>query len=206
MQQFNSLCRQLNREKIDAREITPGPGEARDQTELDGVGTDIEHDGDRRGCRLGLQRRMRTPSSDHSNASPNQFGGERRQPLGLVLGPAVFDRHVLAFYEARVLDALAKCAERLGERLRRLSIEESDHRHRLLLRACRERPCCGRATDQRDELAAVHSITSSASASTCGGMSRRNALATTRLMISSNLVVWATGRSAGSSPLRMRPV
>src|SRR5215472_739422 len=75
-----------------------------------------------------------------------------------------------------------------------------------LLRARRERPR-DRTAEQRDELTArYHSITSSASASTCGGMSRRNALATTRLMISSNLVVWATGRSAGFSPLRMRPV
>jgi hypothetical protein len=36
-----------------------------------------------------------------------------------------------------------------------------------LLRARRERPC-GRAAEQRDELAALHSITSSARASSIG--------------------------------------
>src|SRR5262249_47239600 len=74
------------------------------------------------------------------------------------------------------------------------------------LRARRERPCRRAAEEQYELAASDHSITSSASASTCEGMSRRNALATTRLMTSSNLVVWTTGRSAGVSPLRMRPV
>jgi hypothetical protein len=39
--------------------------------------------------------------------------------------------------------------------------EEPDHRHRLLQRSRRERPR-RRAAEQRDELAAFHSITSSA--------------------------------------------
>src|SRR6516164_7739343 len=55
-----------------------------------------------------------------------------------------------------------------------------------------------------DELAPVHSITSSARASTLGGMSRRSALAVLRLITSSYLVGAWTGRSAGFSPLRMR--
>src|SRR5262249_54438189 len=46
-----------------------------------------------------------------------------------------------------------------------------------LRRARRERPCCRRAADERDELAALHSITSSARASTVGGTSRPSALA-----------------------------
>src|SRR5262249_58617861 len=35
--------------------------------------------------------------------------------------------------------------------------DETDHRHRRLLRARRERPRCRRAADQRDELPASHS-------------------------------------------------
>src|SRR5215216_512802 len=57
---------------------------------------------------------------------------------------------------------------------------------RRLLRACCERPS-RRADEQRDELAAPHSITSSARASRVGGMSRPSALAVFRLMISSTL-------------------
>ena len=49
-------------------------------------------------------------------------------------------------------------------------MKEPDHRHRRLLRARRERPRRRRAAEQRDELAAVHSITSSARASSVGGI------------------------------------
>ena len=45
-----------------------------------------------------------------------------------------------------------------------------------------------RAAEQRDELAPLHSITSSARASSVGGTSRPSALAVLRLMTSSNLV------------------
>jgi hypothetical protein len=51
-----------------------------------------------------------------------------------------------------------------------------------------------------------YSITSSARASSVGGTSRPRAWALLRLIISSNLVGCTTGRSAGFSPLRMRPV
>src|SRR5262249_3772484 len=50
-----------------------------------------------------------------------------------------------------------------------------------------------------------HSITSSARASRVGGTSRPSALAVGRVMTSSNLVGCTTGKSAGFSPLRMRP-
>jgi hypothetical protein len=44
-----------------------------------------------------------------------------------------------------------------------------------------------------------------AMANTPGGMVRPRAFAALRLMTSSNLVGWITGKSAGFSPLRMRP-
>src|SRR5262245_14917148 len=55
--------------------------------------------------------------------------------------------------------------------------DEPDHWHRRLLRTRRERPCCCRACEQRDELAALHSITSSASCWRLSGTSRPSALA-----------------------------
>jgi hypothetical protein len=51
-----------------------------------------------------------------------------------------------------------------------------------------------------------HSITSSARASSVGGISRPSILAVWALMTSSNLLDCTTGRSAGFAPLRMRPV
>jgi hypothetical protein len=50
-----------------------------------------------------------------------------------------------------------------------------------------------------------HSITSSAWASSVGGISSPMRLAVLRLITNSNFVDWITGRSAGLAPLRMRP-
>src|SRR6516165_8613384 len=83
--------------------------------------------------------------------------------------------------------------------------EHADAPHPLdLLRARRERPRHRRTAEKRDELAPVHSITSSARASTVAGISRPSALAVFRLITSSYLVGACTGRSPGFSPLRMR--
>src|SRR5262249_38008559 len=75
-----------------------------------------------------------------------------------------------------------------------------------LLRAHRERPHHRPTAAPRDELAAFHSITSSARPSSGSGTIRPSALAVFRLMISSTFVDCWTGKSAGCSPLRTRPV
>src|SRR6516162_6963753 len=75
---------------------------------------------------------------------------------------------------------------------------------RGLLRARRERPR-RRAAEQRDERAALHSITSSASESRLSEILMPSAFAVLRLITVSNLLTCMTGRSAGFSPLRTRP-
>jgi hypothetical protein len=50
------------------------------------------------------------------------------------------------------------------------------------------------------------SITASVMARSCGGTSMPSALAVRRLIKNSNLVACWTGRSAGLTPLRMRPI
>jgi hypothetical protein len=63
------------------------------------------------------------------------------------------------------------------------------------------------ATLTKTQLAAVHrSVTSSARASSVGGISRPSVLAVWLLMTSSNLVDCTTGKSAGFAPFKMRPV
>src|SRR5262245_1776807 len=82
--------------------------------------------------------------------------------LIMVLGAAVFARHIAALDIAGLLQALAKAPKAPRLPVRRLGIEMADHRHRRLLRARRERPC-RRTAEQRDEIAPPnHSITSSA--------------------------------------------
>src|SRR5262245_326890 len=76
------------------------------------------------------------------------------------------------------------------------------HRHRRLLRTRRQRPR-RRAAEQSEEFAPLHSITSSARASSVGGTSRRSALAVVRLMTRLNLVGCSTGMSLGFAPRRI---
>src|SRR5262245_27623667 len=94
----------------------------------------------------------------------------------LALRPAIFDRNVVTLNIAGLAQTLAERAQTVCPQIRRQNAEKSDHRHRRLLRACRKRPGSRRA-DQRNELALVHSITSSARASRIAGISRPIAFA-----------------------------
>src|SRR5262249_16551757 len=93
---------------------------------------------------------------DHGNSAANQVGRQRWQSIGSIIGPAIFDRHVLAIDKARLLQALVECAQLIPGRMNRCRVEESHHRHHWLLRARRYRPRDRRAADERDELASPH--------------------------------------------------
>src|SRR5262249_41480539 len=105
---------------------------------------------------------------------------------------------------ARFIEAVPETDNAGRVALWRSTAQKPDHRHRGPLRARRERPR-SRAAEQRDELAAPHSITSSARASSFSGTVRPSILAVWALMTSPNLADCTTGRSAGLAPLRMRP-
>jgi hypothetical protein len=163
MKKFQPLRRQLAAQKIDSRQVAARPSEAGDETEPDRVIASDEDDGDRCGCRLGGEcRRVTSGRGDYGNLSANQFGRKLRQPIVLALRPAVFDHYVLALDIADLLQALTKCAQTVRQFVRRSLIEEPDHRHRLLLRARRNRPR-HRAAKKRNEIAppqAGHATTS----------------------------------------------
>jgi hypothetical protein len=82
----------------------------------------------------------------------------------LSLCPAIFDRDVLALGKTGFVQALAECGDDMGERFSRSAAEKPDDRQLCrLLRPRRERPRSRRAAEKGDEVAALHSITSSAS-------------------------------------------
>src|SRR5262249_57218731 len=164
----------------DAGQIPARPSEAGNEANSHRVITGHEDDGDRRRCRLGWEYRRSTGRSDYGNLTTNQISCQRLQPLVLALGPAVFDRHVLALDEARVCQALAERPQSFRDRIGRSGVQIPDHRHRRLLRPRRERPD-RRAAEQRDELPTLHSITSSASAKSFGENWIPSALAVFRL-------------------------
>ena len=116
----------------------------------------------------------------------------------------ILDRNVLALEISRFAQPDPECSNSTREGMRCPTVNKSDHRHYRLLRPRRERPSSRCASEQRDELAPCHSITSSARASSEGGTVKPSALAVLRLITSSNLVGSCTGKSAGFSPLRMR--
>jgi len=154
-QKFEPLCCQFAPEPIDACQIAARPGKAGDKTQLDRVFAADENDGDRRGC--GLDRECsRSGGGDHSNTATNEIGRQRWQSIGLIVGPAIFDRDVLAIDKARLLQALVECAQLIAGRMNRCGVEEPHHRHRRLLRARHERACSCGTDEQRHEPAASH--------------------------------------------------
>ncbi len=74
----------------------------------------------------------------------------------MILGPAVFDRHVSTLDVARFTQAKVKRTHNVREQVRRCGIEEANHRHRRLLCERGERPRGGGAAEKRDELAPFH--------------------------------------------------
>src|SRR5262249_22738950 len=138
----------------------------------------------------------------------NEFCRKRRQALYFALGIADIERDVTSF---DITERLHVGTQRLREgsaRFVRKDEKDAEYWKRRLLRPRRQRPCCRRAAEQRDEAAAFHhhSIISSARPDRGSGTVMPSALAVLRLRISSTFVACTTGRSAGFSPLRTRPV
>jgi hypothetical protein len=135
-QEFEPLCYQLSRENIDTCQVAAWPGKVGDKTEPDRIVGNYEDDGDRRGCRLGRQsRRVASGRGDDGDLPPNQLGRQRRQPIVSALRPAVLVRHVLTFDVPSLVQTAPKGGYHGSPRAGRLPVEESDHRHRRLLRA-----------------------------------------------------------------------
>ena len=208
VQQLQPLRLQLHAQRGHAGEIAARPVQAGDQPERDRIGAGEEHDRNGPGRGLGGEHAEHLAGDgDHRDLSADQVGRQRRQPVVLLLRPAIFDRDVAALDIAGFAQALAERVQPARVAAGGGAAQEADHRQRRL-RARGQRPGNRRrgrrAAEQRDELAPLHSITSSARVSTVAGTSRPSALAVLRLRISSYLIGACTGRSAGFSPLRMR--
>src|SRR6266536_2694926 len=104
-----------------------------------------------------------------------------------VVAQSKIRRHPVDRFYARHFDLRQRNCRRFG---------------RPLLRMCCKRPC-RRAAEERYERAPFHSITSSARASSMGGISRPKAFAVARLIVSSNFVGRSTGSSSGLAPFRI---
>src|SRR5262249_13945762 len=121
------------------------------------------------------------------------------------VGPPIFDRHIPALVITGSTEAATECLHKVCCCAGRRGVHVANDGHSRLLRPRRERPC-GRAAQQRDDLAPLHhSITSSAATSSLSGTVSPSILAVEALMTNSNLLDSTTGKSGGFAPLRMRP-
>jgi len=205
VQQLDLFRRQFVTQRNRPGKVAAGSVQTGDKTSLHGVVAGHEDDGNRRGRCFDNERR-RPERNDHGDLTADQFVRVYRKSLVVTVSPAVFDLHIAAIDIASLAQPEAEGGHIGCVLPGRRATEKPHHRHRLpLLRVCRERPC-RRAAEKGYELAPQnHSISSSAIANTPGGMVRFRAFAALRLITSSNLIGWKTGKSAGLSPLRMRP-
>src|SRR5262245_50050080 len=145
------------------------------------------------------------PAKITSILERNHLFGESRQALKAALGPSIFPLEVAALDVAVRAHPFLKGSGELGRRRGRASSKHTDPSRRLVQclgerweRRCRRRD--RRAAGQRYELAALHSITSSARNRSVGGIVIPIAIAVFRFTASSNLDGCSIGRSAGFVP------
>src|SRR5262249_55791988 len=118
-----------------------------------------------------------------------QVGRKCGQAIILILRPTILNHNITALHIADLFKALPECARHGCIAIRGCAVQKADYRHCRLLRVRRKRPRGRRAAEQCDELAtAAHSITSSARASSRGGIVRPSALAVLRLMTNCTFV------------------
>jgi len=153
VQQFQPLRRNHRAQLGHARDVAARPVKVGDETELDRVAAHFEDDRNGRGRRLCCERRRSSGRGNHGHLTLNQISHHRRQPIASALRPAVFDRHGSPLDISYFLQALTECGHHGPVPVGRCLIEKPDHR---LLRPRRHRPSCGRAADERDELAPPH--------------------------------------------------
>src|SRR5262249_17849032 len=150
--------------------------------------------------RLLHDRRSRGGRNDDDNAGLqcHELSCQGLHCVDRTAGPTLFDPNVAALRPSQCLQSLNErtaVAKPFGVTCNFPPQYGNLWQTCQLLRARRERPC-GRAAKQRDELAALHSITSSARTSSVTGTSRPSAFAVLMLITVTNLVACSTGMSA----------
>src|SRR6516225_10431035 len=190
----------------EAGRVAARPREAIDESAADRVGHIHEHN--RHGARC-LQQWPQGCGARCQNDVWRQGCQFRRvlaNGVGQAFAPSIINPEVAALGPTQLLQRLHQHrVAHLHIRIIRVGAgsEYTDTSHGLaLLRPRRERPR-GRAAEQSDKLAPLHSITSSASNCKELGTSRPSAWAVCMLITNSNLVDCSTGRSAGLAPLRI---
>src|SRR5262245_14875432 len=150
-----------------------------------------------------LLRRKRTWRVDRDNdvdLESNQLRGKPGKSIELLFRRTELEEKILAFN----ITGFAQCFTQLRPKGLDVCIAYEERTNsiglRLLLRAGRERPRCRRTAEKRDELASLHSITSSARSRNDSEIASPSVFAALRLTASSNFSADYTGSSPGLAP------
>src|SRR5262249_58861212 len=204
LQELRAFAYDFSVQKTHPGDVATRPVETGNETDADWFAHRREHDGNGRGRSFSSECRGRPASrKQRGHTQLNEFGTQNRQPVVVAFRPTKGNDEILPLDESRFSETSPEGCEDARGFSGRAAAEKSYHRHRRLLCARREWTRGRRAAEQRDEVAPLHSITSSARARNIGGTSTGRALAVLRLITSSNVVGWRTGRSAGRAPLRI---
>src|SRR5262245_7935137 len=155
VQQFKPLCLQRAEEEGYAREIAAWLVKTLHQAKVNRIASRDEDDWSGRGRRHGGPGRGDSTAccNDHRHLAANQIRRQRWKLIIVTQRPAKIDLHILSIEIAEFAQAALERYYVSDGIFWRPAAEKSDHRHRRLLRACRERPRGCRAAEQRDELA-----------------------------------------------------
>src|SRR5262249_31094175 len=150
------------------------------QPSLDRVNADEEDYWNCRSRRFCWQRRD-SASGNHGDPTTDQIGGLCGHAIIVTLRKTALDEDVSALDEAGFQQTLLKCSIERQVITRSTGAQNTDYRKSWLLRPYRQRPRRRRASEEGEEGTAVHgsdhSITSSARASSVGGISMPSVLA-----------------------------
>src|SRR5215831_8156220 len=146
------MCPHVNSTDVASRSV-----DACNEARLDRIDTTGEHNRNRLGGRFRRERGSRTARCDNGrHLAAYKIGRNLGQSIILPLCPAVIDGYILALDKSCLPETCAKSDQKVSNRLCGRRSEESNYRHRRLLRARRERRRRHCAAEQRDELAPLH--------------------------------------------------
>src|SRR5215831_10018339 len=187
MQQARTFSPEQCGEESNTGDVPARPVETRNQTLIYWISAGDEANWNCRCRGLCCKGGRKEGDGEHGHLASDQIGRQFWQLIVLTLPIAIFDGYIVALDITYFFQSFSERGREVRTRLGRSLVKETDHGHRWLLRPRRERPR-GRAADQRDELAAPHSITSSAVNNSRGGISSPSAAVTFRLITSSYLL------------------
>src|SRR5262245_16608584 len=203
LQYFQPLHRQFRRQEREPRRVAARARQTADHAAFKRIGRRSHDDRDALRCALRGADRSGAANYDDIDLRPQQAADQRGYRVDIIPIMAKLVGNIAPF---DITEVAHPAHEFLAEWIvvggSRPDVPDTRRLARLL-RGRHVRPR-GRAAEQRDEIATLHSITSSARASTDEGISMPSALAVLRLITNSYLVGACTGSSAGFSPLRMR--